>query len=578
MKKRNIILVTMLLIVMVICVAIKAENKPTTGTHALSVKERIERINDILGRITAKYKGQSQYGVDLSLIYSMTYSKAIENVASTANENDIKEIIQELNKANPSYKGTIISFLGYTKNKFAQEALLKLMNDENELIRSQAIRALIISGNRDENVVEKAVEIQKAKLKSENWQERLGAVSMLRIIGGKKAAKALLLVIDDSEPQVRQQAIYALRVLHEDNIVKDLILYLNTKKDSPKAAIFRIFGETDSKEAVPTLIQSLQDMDSNVSQVASRQEAAIALGKIKDERAIPSLIKALEDENKKVRIYAARSLGLLGSKEGYDTVLKYKDDPDWMIREEVAKALRYIGDEKALPILEEMKKRASGATYEQICAAIISIKSKNINDIGKIKVDIEFEKMLVSFRAWDLPDKSLQEDIEKITGMKMRDILIKMIEDFKGPEGSDWSFRESTIALLSKVEGEAAYPVLFKLLKDENGAIRRRAIISLQRLNYRKEEVLQEIVTNETDDTVLGDAIKDSIGIGNDAILKKYLEILEMENYPYTKSVILDTLSIIGDRKTVLRIFTANTNNTNQLIREKAIRLVDLFK
>lgn len=555
-----------------------ALTKSAPNKHVLSIKERIKRINNFVEK-QKKYMGTIiEDGWDLGVLIYLRYYETTKNIASTAKEADLKEVIKELDKADINYKVTIMTFLGFTKHKLAEKTLLELMNDENELIRNQAISVLIISGNRNEDVVKKAIEIQKKKLKSENRDERNNAVRMLQEIGGKKAAEALLLAINDVEPNVRQKALYALEVIGKDiigegSIAKELISHLQRE---PGTDTISVLAEMRSKEAVPKLVEILQ----NDSYGRSR-EAAEALGKIGDEKAIPFLIKALNDEKKYVCLDAAQSLGLLGNKEGYEIAIKYIGDEEWTTRSEAVKALEYIGDEKALPILEEIKKKESQGTmiYKEICKAIINIKSKNTKYIGNTKIDRDFEEMIASLNpGFNLGfDKDLQEKIEKITGMKMKDILIKMIEDFKGPEGQDRGLRENAISLLGAVEGEAAYPVIFKLLKDENAAIRRRAIITLQRLNYRKEEVLQEIITNETDDLLLGDAIRDGLGIGNDEILKSLIKILETKNHHRSKAIALEALSIIAEEKILIPILKKNINNADPYLRERAKSLLDLF-
>ncbi|MCJ7727338.1 MAG: HEAT repeat domain-containing protein, partial [Methanoregula sp.] len=59
--------------------------------------------------------------------------------------------------------------------------------------------------------------------------------------------------------------------------------------------------------AVEPLIKSLKDKDRRV-----REQAAVALGEIGDERAVEPLLWALKDENDGVREQAKEAIGKLG--------------------------------------------------------------------------------------------------------------------------------------------------------------------------------------------------------------------------------------------------------------------------
>jgi 3',5'-cyclic AMP phosphodiesterase CpdA len=72
----------------------------------------------------------------------------------------------------------------------------------------------------------------------------------------------------------------------------------------------------DKKWAVDALIAALKDEDSDV-----RKQAAVALGKFRDEAAVPALIAALNDEDSGVRKQAAKALGNIGD---YQLIPKLK--------------------------------------------------------------------------------------------------------------------------------------------------------------------------------------------------------------------------------------------------------------
>ena len=73
-----------------------------------------------------------------------------------------------------------------------------------------------------------------------------------------------------------------------------------------------------AKDAVPALIQALQDSDAEV-----RYNATWALGNI-GEGAVPALIQALQGPDEGVRWNAAEALGKIGTPEALEAVKKYQ--------------------------------------------------------------------------------------------------------------------------------------------------------------------------------------------------------------------------------------------------------------
>ncbi|MEM9952073.1 MAG: HEAT repeat domain-containing protein [Chloroflexota bacterium] len=95
-----------------------------------------------------------------------------------------------------------------------------------------------------------------------------------------------------------------------------------------------------------TLIHYLQSDD-----VSHRQQAAIELARIQDERLIPHLLHALNDEDATVRANVASGLGLNRVDEATKPLIDLLQDPDELVRERSATALAQIGNPQAIPAL-----------------------------------------------------------------------------------------------------------------------------------------------------------------------------------------------------------------------------------
>lgn len=121
---------------------------------------------------------------------------------------------------------------------------------------------------------------------------------------------------------------------------------VNVKADSVKALVEA--GET----AVGPLIQALDSKDPEI-----RENAAITLGKIKDERAIDPLIKLLTDEEWEVESAATNALVEIG-KPTVEPLIKILQDKneDVFLQTKVIAVLAGIKDERAIqPMIQALK-------------------------------------------------------------------------------------------------------------------------------------------------------------------------------------------------------------------------------
>ena len=132
--------------------------------------------------------------------------------------------------------------------------------------------------------------------------------------------------------------------------------------------IARALGKIGSVDAVPALIQLLQDQDEDPR---VRLNADWALGKIGVPEAIKAveyagqgrkakkLIKELQDQNPEVRANAVRTLGQIGerAKNAVPTLTLALQDKDINVRASAIRALKEIGTLGALNAVKEYESR-----------------------------------------------------------------------------------------------------------------------------------------------------------------------------------------------------------------------------
>ncbi|HON82174.1 MAG TPA: HEAT repeat domain-containing protein [Methanoregulaceae archaeon] len=125
--------------------------------------------------------------------------------------------------------------------------------------------------------------------------------------------------------------------------VSEIVQALRTGDEDDREEAARALGELRDPEAVEPLTAALGDQSRYV-----RREAAKALGAIGEERCIPPLIKALRDEDRSAREGAAEGLAMMGTM-AINSLARALDDPDWHVRMGAVVALRIIGDRTVMP-------------------------------------------------------------------------------------------------------------------------------------------------------------------------------------------------------------------------------------
>jgi len=168
---------------------------------------------------------------------------------------------------------------------------------------------------------------------------------------------------------IRATAAHSILSLPVDEAIAALLPLLNDKQEFVRQQAAYALGETHSDRAVAALANIMSgDKENSV-----RGAAAVALGEIGDTAAVLSLTAILDPggvaavpgkkqkgkrktENEFVARAAARSLGLIGSRQGVASLSRVLTDETRPgdLRREAATALGLIGDAAAIPALRSV--------------------------------------------------------------------------------------------------------------------------------------------------------------------------------------------------------------------------------
>lgn len=260
------------------------------------------------------------------------------------------------------------------------------------------------------------------------------AAKALAELGDPNTLEELLVAIEDDYWAVRAQVGWALAKIGGDKALEGIIRLfgdsmMEVQTESVKAAV------SMGKSVVPSLIPCLKDERWRV-----REQAAKALGDLKDPQAVQGLIIACRDRDGAVKSAAAEALGKIGDPKAIPALIKLFKDTSKIVRETAGTALTYIGEPSVDALLECLK----DPHFVVRCHAVRSL--------GGMTTDYQIG------RAW-------------VKEPRVVEALIKCLKD------PDRAVREDSTIALGNIGDPGAVEGLIEAMKD--GAVKRHAIASL---------------------------------------------------------------------------------------------------
>ncbi len=192
--------------------------------------------------------------------------------------------------------------------------------------------------------VEKLVEEMK---RTKDWRRKNRIADALADIGGP-AVDPLIGLLDDPDPEARQEAARALGVIGAGRAAGPLIGRLSDENPDVRFKAVEALGRLRSKEAVEPLIAILESRTKHLSRYA-----AVALGRIGSGNAIGPLLGFLDSPDWWDRAAAVDALGEIGSETALDRLLARFEEEEVHVRRSTVVALLKIGSERALATLEK---------------------------------------------------------------------------------------------------------------------------------------------------------------------------------------------------------------------------------
>lgn len=226
-------------------------------------------------------------------------------------------------------------------NEFSTERVLELLTSEDEEQRLIAVHILRQAPEGQD------VEGLFKALSDASWRVRKEAVEafLVRPRSAPIVERVAKQLYSEENAGLRNAAMeilvrlgrQSLEVLH-DEIVSD-------DHDVRKFAV-DILGEIRDSESISYLVTALEDSDENV-----RNAAAENLGKLRAGKAVPALLDAMELQDVWFRFTILEALSKIGGRIDLNRLLTFKDEP--LLRKALFDCLGYVGDESVVPVLVE---------------------------------------------------------------------------------------------------------------------------------------------------------------------------------------------------------------------------------
>lgn len=241
--------------------------------------------------------------------------------------------------------------------------------------------------------------VQKLKGQFKNHSE-YNAIFEEILDQGNTATPDLIALLKEAPPAAAEEAkrqwdakVTAMNILSEINaqealpVLKDMLENADNLSAINNAA--RTIGRIGGNKAYKILEDVyVNAQNSQYDMSNERLRAAIAgLGLCGNQKAVRFLSEAMENANndEMIRIYAAGSLGLLGSKAGLGIAATGLDSDDEYVRLAATRALGLIGAVSAVPALSKLDKPDVDYVYRKAAKlSIAQIETEQLSDDNKI--------------------------------------------------------------------------------------------------------------------------------------------------------------------------------------------------
>ena len=335
---------------------------------------------------------------------------------------------------------------------------------------------------------------------------RIAAARALGRIDWPETAVSAAQLLDDSVEAVRREAAFALGQMSDTTAFLSLTMNLDEEKSNAvKAEMIRALGKLRNPVAIATILEYMNDPDPEIRGAVAlalakmpghnrtrdlvelsrdtiedvRWKAVFALTQTGDSTAFGRLEWCLKDSNDLVRMFAARSIGMLGDSAGLkDLTDRLRRENRNLVKINILQSIARIGDKRALKSLLNVLSE-DHPDY---------VKAEAVAAIGFLKLDKTVSKVL-PFAESNSP--LLRGNAYMTLAVLDGITFLKNVPRYL--EGAGWYDKMRILQALAEVKANGSRIIAAELYKDPDYRVRRTALNTLRLL--RSPEFREQINT-----------------------------------------------------------------------------------
>ncbi len=238
--------------------------------------------------------------------------------------------LTKLTPLNRLARAQIIMLLGSRSAQITRDALVELLPDSDPIIRQAVNQAYVYAGAQ-------ALPSLRAALSGQNERARIRAGEVLALLGDA-AIDVAIAGLSGTDAGQRATAARTLGALRAEQAEKPLIERLDDGESAVRVAAAQALGALATENSISAL-----EKHSSAPDAATRAAIAQALGAARKPHSYATLVTLLNDTEGKVRAAAATALGLLGNDRAVPALQEHRADPNPWAQNAVVSALRSLG-------------------------------------------------------------------------------------------------------------------------------------------------------------------------------------------------------------------------------------------
>ena len=287
--------------------------------------------------------------------YSKVQRRAVQGLIRIG-EKAVPSLIEAAASDQPTVRKHAVNCLGYIGGQRAKAVLLETLNDEDEGLRNQVLRALKRMATVDD------LEWLQRILREESWENALMALEVMEAVGDE-ARKVLAEMA--SEERNLAAAYYTARQGDPGGreILAARLSPGDARREDAAEFLFRLVDE----RCVDFLVERL-----GIETGWRASWATHRLGRIGGEKAIAALIEALSRDDHNIRRGAVRALRDSKDPRAVEPLIRCLNDPDAKVRGQTVGALTEMGEPVREPLTRALEEnRIQGKHHQNLAKTVL---------------------------------------------------------------------------------------------------------------------------------------------------------------------------------------------------------------